>query len=74
MCLFLIAIVILLVFKFSGDIEGLKLVQSVGGQDVTVAIEMDVIYFLWPVIIASILLGIIILLLLMKLVKRKRED
>ena len=66
MCIFILAIMAILLFYLSASIEQYQLVEVINGIDIPVGESWDLLFSLWPAMGFMFFLGIFTVLIIMK--------
>lgn len=74
MCIFLAALILILVFYASADLAQLQLVEAAGDHSIVVASNWDILTTLWPLFLAAGLTGILIFVVAMKFIPKEKQD
>lgn len=69
MCLFIVAVMLLLWFYLSGSIEHYQLIASFDNTTHTLAQSWEVLSILWPALVFMFLAGVLFVILIMKFIK-----
>lgn len=72
MCLFILALIGILLFYLSGEINSFILVDKTDGISFNLASGWTVLIELWPAMMAMFLIGVLFVLLLLKLVPKSK--
>ena len=73
MCLFIVALIAILIFYLSGEIQSLYLVDKTDGVSFNLASGWSVLYELWPAMIIMFLIGVLFVILLLKLIPQNKN-
>lgn len=68
MCIFIIALMLLLIFYLSADIHHFKLIESIDSVSVELAQGWELLFVLWPALVAVFLAGVLFVLLALKFI------
>ncbi len=66
MCVFILAIMAILLFYLSGDISQYQLIEKIDGLPISLAQGWDVLVVLWPAMLFMFFAGIFSILIIMK--------
>ena len=74
MCIFIAALILILLYSFSGSVELLQVAVKVDDSSVVIAEGWQVLEPLWALLGASFLIGVLAVLLIMKLIPNKEKS
>lgn len=74
MCLFIVALMLIVLYAFMGQVDGLQLVEVVGRESVVIAQGWEIISPLWALLALVFLSGVLAVLLIMKFLPAGQES
>ena len=74
MCLFIAALMLIVLYAFMGQVDSLQLAEVVGSDSVVIAQGWEMISPLWALLVLVFLAGVLAVLLIMKLLPAGQES
>ena len=74
MCIFIVALMLILFYALSGSMDAWQLVEQVNEQSVTLAIGWEMVHPLWMLLALAFLAGVLAVLLIMKLIPAQADS
>lgn len=74
MCIFIAALMLIVLYAFMGQVDSLQLAEVVGSESVVIAQGWEMISPLWALLAVVFLAGVLAVLLIMKLLPAGQES